>query len=673
MGFSLKGFAGGLADAGTSYIEGQQSDRKDAKAATRSLMFNATENMYNSARDIKQKNQDQEALDKKYISGVMSIDPDISQDNKNKLLSLTTEKREQAEAEFYYRQIENPDVTFGDFMTLVDEPEDLDNPESLDTKMAQSYIQKPKLASAYYDKSGLIPDYMIDDIYSEVSGVMTEVYGYSPQQAREITDAGIYQIEHPPIKIEWSKKLFLSTQEITLAAQQLMVNKQNIEEGKIDITTKQVNQTKLAEDAVRNRWLETYQVPIMKDGKPVLLDNGQPKMRLLAKDMVGMTPGVDKDFRNSSAYMKHVKESSQAKIVLMQQDPTNFKEGTMAYLNTAFPGMYGGTIDAADIEGSQYEDYVSTINPNQVFYVNKEIIDTSGREDTKTKGYVLTGAEIIAVWKDKYSKAENMNAANSYIGKTGGGDDSKTDADPIKDANADRIKAINARITRAQQLLQTAKDTNEPTEVIENLSKQVDTIKIDAKELVQEIKEDEQMEAIDANFKEQRKKYKNAPKVFKGDQYSANGNQEDLELAIEQRDKSKIQKVINNINKLIEENPDTVKIQQMLSVGIPLPGNKNYNLLNTKSEAMSALDNMEELLEQDIVEGKNDIKSVQFDELKSKFDSAMESDPTRDELVDLIAEFNDAIELGKETSGSRSQMRVQMLENMKLSLLRGIR
>ena len=51
----------------------------------------------------------------------------------------------------------------------------------------------------------------------------------------------------------------------------------------------------------------------------------------------------------------------------------------------------------------------------------------------------------------------------------------------------------------------------------------------------------------------------------------------------------------------------------------------------------------------------------------------MESDPTRDELVDLIAEFNDAIALGKETSGSRSQMRVQMLENMKLSLLRGIR
>jgi mannose-1-phosphate guanylyltransferase len=37
------------------------------------------------------------------------------------------------------------------------------------------------------------------------------------------------------------------------------------------------------------------------------------------------------------------------------------------------------------------------------------------------------------------------------------------------------------------------------------------------------------------------------------------------------------------------------------------------------------------------------------------------------------SKFNDAIKLGTETAGSRSQMRVQMLKNMKLSLLRGIR
>jgi len=463
MGFSLKGFAGGLADAGTSYIEDRQSDRKDAKAATRSLMFNASENMYNSAKEIKKENDAQTALDKKYISGIKSIDPTISPDNLNKLLSLSTEKRKQAESEYYFRQGESPDVTFGDFMTLVEDESDLDNPAALDTKMTQSYIQKPKLASAYYDKSGLIPDNMIDDIYSEVSGVMTEVYGYSPQKAREITDAGIYKIEHPPIKINWSKNLFLSKQEITLAAQQIHKNEIGIAEDKLDVTTKQVTQTQSAEQATMNKWLETYQVPVMKDNKPVLLENGQPKMQVLSRDMVNLTPGVDRDFRNSGAYMQHVKDSSAAKIMLMQQDPTNFKESSMAYLNTAFPGMYGGTVKSSDMDGAQYGDYVSKINPMQVFYVEQEATDMEGAPD----GFVATGAEIMFVWKNKYGSAETMNAGNNYVATTV----SAVQKDDVEGNAA--VDAAETQVVRAKELLALAKETGEGKAATDSLTRQV--------------------------------------------------------------------------------------------------------------------------------------------------------------------------------------------------------
>jgi hypothetical protein len=356
----------------------------------------------------------------------------------------------------------------------------------------------------------------------------------------------------------------------------------------------------------------------------------------------------------------------------MHQDPTNFKEGTMAFLNTAFPGMYGGTIETAAIEGAQFEDYVSKINPMQVFYVNQKIIDTSGKQDTKVKGYVLTGSEIIAVWKNKYGKAQELNPSTSYVTNetvNGSEDTTKSDPDPFSDANKKKMDAANAAIERATRLLELAKKTGETGEVLENLSEQITAAKVNAGEVAEEIQQDE----TDVAFKERQQGRKNAPSVFKGNQYSANGNQEDLELAIEQRDKSKIQKVIDNIDKLMKDNPASVKVQQMISAGIPVPGNKNYNLSNTKAEAQAALNNMGELLEQDIVKGKNDIKSVEFDELQSKFDSAMESDPTRDELIEIISQFNDAIKLGKETKGVNSQMRVQMLENMKLSLLRGIR
>ena len=56
MAFNLKGFASGLADAGTSYLEDKQDRRKDATTAKRSLMFNATEKIYNDALVVKQSN-----------------------------------------------------------------------------------------------------------------------------------------------------------------------------------------------------------------------------------------------------------------------------------------------------------------------------------------------------------------------------------------------------------------------------------------------------------------------------------------------------------------------------------------------------------------------------------------------------------------------------------------
>ena len=147
----------------------------------------------------------------------------------------------------------------------------------------------------------------------------------------------------------------------------------------------------------------------------------------------------------------------------MQQDPTKFKEGTMAYLNTAFPGMYGGTIQATQIDGPEYEDFVSKIDPMKVFYISQQTTDSAGKA---TNGYVKTGAEIIAVWKNSYSKAEDMNAGNNYVGGTGDAD-AEPQPDPISDANQDRLKDANDSITRAQQLLQTARETNEPSEVIE--------------------------------------------------------------------------------------------------------------------------------------------------------------------------------------------------------------
>jgi len=149
MGFSLKGFAGGLADAGTTYIEGRQADRRDAKESKRTLMFNATENMYRDAKEVKKANDKLINEDKQYSSSIYSLDPNISKDNLNKLLSLSPDKRAQAEEEFNYRKASNENVTFGDFMTTIKNEEDLDNPVALDTAFTDTQVVVPKSATEY--------------------------------------------------------------------------------------------------------------------------------------------------------------------------------------------------------------------------------------------------------------------------------------------------------------------------------------------------------------------------------------------------------------------------------------------------------------------------------------------------------------------------------------------
>jgi hypothetical protein len=520
--------------------------------------------------------------------------------------------------------------------------------------MTQSYIQKPKLASAYYDKSGLIPNNMIDDIYAEVSGVMTEVYGYSPQKAREITDAGIYKIEHPPIKINWSKNLFLSKQEITLATQQIHKNELGIAEDKLDVTTKQVTQTQAAEQATMNKWLETYQVPVMKDNKPVLLENGQPKMQVLSRDMVSLTPGVDRDFRNSGAYMQHVKDSSSAKIMLMQQDPTNFKESSMAYLNTAFPGMYGGTVKSSDMDGAQYGDYVSKINPMQVFYVEQEATDIEGAPD----GFVATGAEIMFVWKNQYGSAETMNAGNNYVATTV----SAVQKDDVEGNAA--VDAAEAQIVRAKELLALAKETGEGKGAIDSLTRQVAI----AEDNVIEVKQDAADDAARSAFKTRQADRRDAPNVYKGDQYSWQGNRDDLEIAIEERDIDKVKALVANLTTLLDTtNPSNDTMKKLGSV---------------RGDALRAVNNMPQLIEQDkldvagkVRQDKLDVAGkVRFDSmesLRSRVSDAASGNVANDKLVALIKELNAAISKEEDGEGGRnSELNVRTLTDMKSTLIR---
>ena len=286
MGFSLKGFAGGLADSATSYIEDREKNRDESTTLKRGLIYNATESMYGKAATLKEENDKLVKEDKQYLSTILSIDPQISKDNQNKLLSLGVDDRKKAEEEFYYQKASNPSVTFGDFMQYVNEPEDIGNTEVMQSNQVAATKPAPNVVSAFYDKTGLISDSTVDDIYDEAVGVMTSIHGFSAAKAQSIISEGVYNVQHPPIKINWSKNLGIANEAARDRIYKEALQNANLKDAALGITNKQIEATNSAIDSMRSLWQSNYMIPVMKDGEEVI-ENGRVKMQAMPAIMAG--------------------------------------------------------------------------------------------------------------------------------------------------------------------------------------------------------------------------------------------------------------------------------------------------------------------------------------------------------------------------------------------------
>ena len=417
MAFNLKGFASGLADAGTSYLEDKQDRRKDATTAKRSLMFNATEKIYNDALVVKQSNDLIKNKDKKYISKIKSIDPTISTDNMNKLLSLSAEDRLKAEGEYNYRAGQTPDqITFGDFMSAVEESTDLDDPSKIDANIESSMMPAPKPVSAYYDKTGLISDESVNNLYTEITSTLQEVHGFSVDQAKSITQQGIYSVQHPPIKINWSKAIAIEKQAADTLAEAGIMRAAQLEEVGLDIINKRVSLTNDSLSAMRKSFAVGYKAEQFDDDKNSL------GLKVIPAALAPNMPNFEADFRNSPEYKEYALKSISTYIVGMESDPAFNTTNAMTYINGTFPGMYGGKIETRKLT----EEAFNKIEPNKIYYV-----DAPSPAGTDEDGFIMTGAQLTATRVDSKPKGN-------------GGSDNLDPTDVEKNAQLDAEQVIAA-------------------------------------------------------------------------------------------------------------------------------------------------------------------------------------------------------------------------------------
>ena len=514
MAFNLKGFAGGLADAGTSYIEGQQSDRKDAKAAKRSLMFNATEAIYNNALEVKKSNDKIKNEDKQYISKIKSIDPTISTDNMNKLLSLSSDNRLLAEQEYNYRAAK-PDagqITFGDFMSYVNEEDDLSNPDKIDANMESSMMPAPQVASAYYDKTGLLSDESVNDMFTEISGVLKDVHGMSIDQARAITEQGIYSVQHPPIKINWSKAIQVEKNAMEAVTQAQILHEARLDDAALDIIKSQVSLTGSAITSLRDSFAANYMV----DGED---EDGNPtgsKVQVAAS-MAPMQPTFERDFLNSPAYKKYAMTAITPYIMSMETNPKVNTANAMTFINSTFPGSYGGKVELRTLTEKSF----AAIDPDKIYYVDAPPLtgpaNPSGADED---GFILTGAQIQASRTDVVAK-------------------------PVIDTDTDDAlkQEVSVTVKTLQEQLAFAEEMDAPEETITRIKEEIEKAMLTS-----------ESDITTANFKaKQKKDAATSAKTFEPNAVTMEDWDKNLDLAIQMGDIDKVQLVVD----FVEANPNT--------------------------------------------------------------------------------------------------------------------
>ena len=596
MGFNFKGFATGLAESGSDYLDDRATTKKENTAAKRDLIFNTTQGMYNNASNLKAENDKLIKEDKKYLSTILSIDPQISKDNQNKLLSLGVDDRKKAEDEYYFRKASDPTVTFGDFMSLVNDPEDIGNEDLMQASLAKATKPVPKVASAFYDKTGLIKDETVDKIYDSAVSALTSIHGFSAAKAQQIISEGVYNVQHPPIKIDWSQNLEIAENAAEDRIYTESLQSANLQDAALGITNKQIEATTKAIESVRGLWQSNYMIPVLDSGEEVKNPDGSTKMQAMPSIMAGTRSGLEQEFRNSPEYKQLAIDSMTPHIVALVENPAKSKQSSLNYLNTAFPGMYGGTYD---ISTASPEKVKNDIDPAKVYHIQN--VDRNGGPP---KGYIYLGEQILAA----------MGTTPKVAPTVAGTSDSAvyTDENPITSA----VTAAQDDIATAEQNLATAKETGADSQTIEMLE---DNIASSEDELDRQKRKARYSDARDIRMAQD----KAAKPVFTATASDHRTNAESLDIAIDEGDEDKAQLIADNLDYLLSR--DGLSTDQRNKLG------------KVRGDALRAVKDIPELRERTEL---YDTRTAPLESLRARSLKAREAGASREEVIAIIKDIN---------------------------------
>ena len=505
MGFSLGGFMSGAATAVDSKMKSDKIEREAERSKVEDMIFKTSARLFENASLVQDSRTKDIKSNKKYMNKLVSMAPSIASDPAKQafILGLDDVAREDLITMVNDPKFNPEKRPLADYLEAIDDPVEFKDPVTLSQRVQGVVTPRPMDSSAYYGVS-TTKDKEVDKIVSSYTDSFAVAYGMTAAKAQGLLDAAKEEVRVQSFSIDWVHKKSLAVADAAIVTAQVATAGLNTEKSKIAVKTSYVN----AANAKLKRTRELY-----------IQSSGIPSMAFQADK------NNEAKYLESDAYKNATRDIIRDAVLNMEQHPI-LEEATTLFLSESFPGKFGGEVGE--------DNPIESLKPD-TYYVGTF---TNGRG-------VATGAQIQAA-KGITGGTGNEGFEDIKV-NTKAGDTTEDAAVETEDTatNGTEAATILAEIASGNrgEGLGSRKDANDKRN--DKIIKQA---------------------LYDVNNPEAEEVVKPANPNYVPDSMQLRTNETSMEIAIEEGDADKVQKILDNLQRMLDEDPSFDKRKKIGSV-----------------------------------------------------------------------------------------------------------
>ena len=600
MGFSLGGFMSGAATAVDSKMKSDKIEREAERSKVEDMIFKTSSGLFNNAAVIQATRTSERKKNDSYMKELLSSAPSLRGDSARQayILGLDDGAREDLITMSLRVQDKNfnPEGrSFSDYLTAADDPIEYKDTTTLNEKVQGAVVPRPMDSSAYYGVSDT-KDAEVDKIVDAYKEPFAKAYGFTMAHAQGLLDVATQEVKVQSFNIDWAHKKEMIAAEVAQVTAAVATAKLGTVKSELAVVS----------------GMESRAANMLKKARDLRVQgSGIPTEALFNADKKNQAAWIA-----SPEYAAVNKSIISDAVLYMEQHPV-LEGATMKFLNDNFPGKYGGEVGKDNPVASLKPDtyYVGTFTNGRGVATGAQIQAAAkgktggkgneGFEDIKVASNTAVEAKAVTPTQSTTAAATAMSALQashaallekkSTVATSRGGRGAV-----VTGANIKAIEADMATLEKDPTSLESVKILSTvalDSDSMDDIEQAIEAIKVYTEEHKSEIKRGDSIPELSTITSKLRaalaedtegtsrkrgrglgERQPTPEKVVESPNpdYNPNSmqvspNRTSMKIAIEEGDAVKVQAILDNLERMLDENPsyDTkMKIGYMRGDGL---------------------------------------------------------------------------------------------------------